>query len=129
VAAAREATFSLMKILLTWRSTVFSLRNSSPAILRLVMPEATRRSTWSSRAERLWVSPPGAAGLPLAGAGLLPGAAAGAPACSASSAARSGAAPSCRKASRAARHSLPVASASPSVRQALPTSTCRRATR
>ena len=36
VAAARDATPILMKVLLTCRATVFSLRNSSPAMIRLV---------------------------------------------------------------------------------------------
>ena len=40
-------------MLLTWRSTVRSLRTSSAAIALLVCPAATRRSTSSSRAVRL----------------------------------------------------------------------------
>ena len=37
-------------MLLTWRATVFSLRKRSAAIVRLVLPVATSRSTSSSRA-------------------------------------------------------------------------------
>ena len=37
-------------MLLTWRATVFSLRNRSAAIARFVLPVATRRSTCVSRA-------------------------------------------------------------------------------
>ena len=56
MAAARDDRPSLVKMLLTWRATVFSLMNSSAAIARLVLPAATRRSTSTSRA----VSPPAA---------------------------------------------------------------------
>ena len=41
-----------MKMLLTWRATVFSLIPSASAIARLVLPVATRRSTSISRAVR-----------------------------------------------------------------------------
>ena len=47
---------SFVKMLLTWRSTVRSLRTSSSAIALLVRPAATSRSTWSSRAVRPWAS-------------------------------------------------------------------------
>src|SRR5690606_11348515 len=49
VAAARVVTPSLRKMLLTCRSTVRSLMNSRVAMSRFVMPEATSRSTSSSR--------------------------------------------------------------------------------
>ena len=62
MAADRDDRPSLVKMLLTWRATVFSLRNRSAAIARLVLPDATRRSTCASRA----VSPPAAG--PAAGA-------------------------------------------------------------
>src|SRR5215211_5279483 len=55
-AAVREPTPSLVRMLPTCRSTVFSLRNSSAAIARLLLPAATSASTWTSRA----LSPPGA---------------------------------------------------------------------
>ena len=54
--ADRDETPSLVKMLLTWRATVFSLITSSSAIARFVLPVATRRTTSSSRA----VSPPAA---------------------------------------------------------------------
>ena len=43
---------SLVKMLLTWRATVFSLMNRSSAIARLVFPVATDASTCTSRAVR-----------------------------------------------------------------------------
>ena len=49
VAAARDETPSLPKMLLTCRSTVRSLSTSFSAIARLVAPVATSRSTSSSR--------------------------------------------------------------------------------
>ena len=45
VAAARELTRSFVKMLLTWRSIVLSLRTSSAAIALFVAPAATRRRT------------------------------------------------------------------------------------
>src|SRR5512132_1579030 len=54
VAAARDDTPSLVKMLLTCRSTVRSLRTSSAAMALLVWPVATRRSSCTSRA----VNPP-----------------------------------------------------------------------
>src|SRR6266542_883640 len=96
-------------MLLTWRATVFSLRNRSAATARLVLPAATRRSTSTSRA----VSPPAA----LAGAFRD----------SASTRARSVAAPSCRKLQRAASSSMSAVSPSPSAPQASPIRTRTRA--
>src|SRR6266699_1515739 len=52
VAAARVDTPSLVKMLLTWRATVFSLMKSAAAIARFDLPEATRRTTSTSRADR-----------------------------------------------------------------------------
>src|SRR5690606_10932532 len=49
VAAARVVTPSLRKMLLTCRSTVRSLMTSRAAMSRFVTPEATSRSTSSSR--------------------------------------------------------------------------------
>src|SRR5215471_11186587 len=51
VAADRLDSPSLVKMLLTWRATVFSLITSLSAIARFDLPEATRRSTSTSRAE------------------------------------------------------------------------------
>src|SRR5260370_833114 len=86
-------------MLLTWRSTVFSLRNSSLAMARLVLPAATRRSTCTSRA----VKPAGWR--------------AGVPSASASTRARSGAAPRRSKTARAASRSSAAPSSSPTARQ------------
>ena len=52
MAAAREGRSSLLKMLLRCRSTVLSLMKSWEAICRLVLPAATSRSTWISRALR-----------------------------------------------------------------------------
>ena len=49
MAAARVETSGLVKMLLTWRSTVFSLSDNSRAMALLVLPVASRRSTCSSR--------------------------------------------------------------------------------
>ena len=49
MAAAREDTPSLVKMLLTCRSTVFSATNNWLAMAWLVVPVATSRSTCSSR--------------------------------------------------------------------------------
>ena len=49
MAAAREGTLSLLKMLLTCLSIVRSLRNSSAAMALFVLPAATRRRTCSSR--------------------------------------------------------------------------------
>src|SRR5215831_10586471 len=49
VAAARDDRSSFVKMLLTWRATVFSLMRSRPAIVRFFAPVATRRSTSISR--------------------------------------------------------------------------------
>ena len=54
VAAARDETRHLSKMLLTCLSTVRLLTTSSAAIALLLRPAATSRSTWSSR----WVKPP-----------------------------------------------------------------------
>ena len=61
-------------MLLTWRSTVRSLRTSSVAIALLVRPAATRRSTSSSRAVSPWTSR-AAAGSPRASISANAGAA------------------------------------------------------
>ena len=42
MAAERDDTPSLVKMLLTWRATVFSLRKSCSAMARLVRPDAIR---------------------------------------------------------------------------------------
>src|SRR5207249_4245072 len=47
--AAREETPSFANTRLMWLSTVFSERNSSPAISRFVRPSATRSATSRSR--------------------------------------------------------------------------------
>ena len=52
VAAAREETPSLDKMLPRWWATVRSLRTSSSAIWRFVLPRATSRSTSASRSVR-----------------------------------------------------------------------------
>src|ERR671923_2624746 len=57
VAAARDDTPSLVKMLLTCRSTVRSLRTKSAAIALLVRPAVTSRRTCSSRCVSPWVSP------------------------------------------------------------------------
>ena len=49
MAADREVTCSLVKILLTWRATVLSLMTRSEAISRLVLPVATRARISTSR--------------------------------------------------------------------------------
>src|SRR4029450_6921836 len=95
-------------MLLTCRSTVRSLRNSSAAIDRLVWPAATRRSTCSSRP----VSPPAALAVCLV---------------SASTRARSGPASNSRKTQPAASSSISAPSWSPSWRRASPIRTRTRA--
>ncbi len=49
VAAAREGTLSLVRMLLTCLSIVRSLRNNSAAMILFVLPAAIRRSTCNSR--------------------------------------------------------------------------------
>src|SRR5918994_1859704 len=51
-AAAREETPSLVRMLETWRCTVWVLRMSRSAICASVQPSATRPSTSSSRGDR-----------------------------------------------------------------------------
>lgn len=55
VAAAREETSSLVKMLLTCRATVRSLMPSAEAICRFDRPAAMSATTFTSR----FVSPPG----------------------------------------------------------------------
>src|SRR5438477_21564 len=109
VAAARVDKPSLVKMLLTWRATVFSLMTSSVAIARLLLPLATRRRTCTSRADRPPISF-GAAGCN-----------------SRSRLARSGAAPSRSNACRAALNSISAFSLSPRCRDASPIITLTRA--
>src|SRR5690606_33785418 len=52
VASTRDVTPNLLKMLLTWRSTVRSLINNSFANALLVFPKATWRNTWISRRVR-----------------------------------------------------------------------------
>ena len=102
-------TSSLVKILERWRSTVFSLSDSSRAIALLVLPVATRASTSCSR---------GVSGELPTGAPLRAVAACASAARSASSRARSGAAPSSEKTARAASNASAAPSRSPRSRQA-----------
>jgi len=109
VAAARVDTPSFVKMLLTWRATVFSLIPSFVAMARLVLPVATSTSTWVSRPVRRPVERD-------AGLRKMP-----------SRRATSGPAPNCLNVRRAASTSTSAASPSPMSRHAMASKTRTRA--